>query len=558
MKKLLIPVSFIVLLSAIIGCSDEFLQKNSWNNYMLSDTLFVDNSTSYFTQTLQVPILTKSHYSILMQPSWLKLSTTEGIISGGLLPVSFSINAVKLSSSYGLVFGQIVLLIEGVGTLAINVAYGSYGSSEFTCSTASVVFQADENKTFRIGNNGDRVINWHIEDLPGWLRISEMSGYLNYGDSKTLTLWLDPAYGNMVSDLECIFQIVTDSPSGRFGMAVHVTPGTVISIDVNRIFGTVTDAEFCHETGLLLTCTVSPNSLVLFNTVTNKDTVITLDKSPNCISISADGHTALIGYSVSSIDYFDLDNLNVIQNYTLDCIPADVALGENGWCYITPEFDQWVYFRSLNLITGELRLSAASNIIFEKTIIKKIPDKPYLAASRPTLSPTSLLIFKIENGAASDTVTTYFTDIGKFWISGDGLKVFAGSRYIYHLQDFDGVYHPFNPPVFGYIPEDYFISALDDCPSINSVFATSISNDYYESTAQLINQYNSANINKIKSYPISPVALTENGTTRFYDTVARYLFVNKEGSYIYVIKSLKAIYGRVIWSIEEIPIDASR
>jgi hypothetical protein len=556
MKKLLFPVYLIVLLSAIFGCSDDFLQKNNRNSYVLSDTIYIDNSTTFFTQTLQVPILAKAHYSILMQPSWLILSSNQGTISNGQFPFTCRINTGELPSTYAMFFGQVVLFIEEVGTLTINVAYGNYGSSEFTCSTASVVFQAREYKTFRIGNNGDGVINWHIEDLPVWLRISETSGSLKSGDSIILTLWLDEAYNNTIADLECIFQIVTDSPSGRFGMAVYVTANPVIPIDVNRIYGSVTDAEFCHETGLMLISTVSPNTLVLINTVTKKDTVVALGKSPNCISMSADGHTALIGYSVSAIDYFDLDNLNVIQNYTIDCIPADLALGENGWCYITPTYDQWVHFRSLNLNTGELHLSAYSAAIFEKSIIKKIPDKPYLAASMP-LSPSNLIIFKTEYGAASDTVTTYFADIGKFWFSKDGSKVFAASRYVFHLPDFDGLYHPNNPAIFGNIAEDNYISALDDCPSVNSVFATSILDDYYEFIDQYINQYNSDNFNKIKSYPISPVTITENDVTKFYKTVARYMFVNKEGSAIYVLKNLKAEYGRVFWSMEEIPIVTS-
>jgi hypothetical protein len=556
MKNLIIPVCLIILLFAVLGCNDDFLQKNSRNSYILNDTVYIDNSTPVFTQTLQVPILTKTHYSILMQPSWLALSSNEGTISAGQLPFSCRINTNKLPSGYAMIFGQVVLFIEEVGTLAINVAYGNYGDSEFTCSTASVAFQAGDYKTFTIGNNGDGVINWNIEDLPGWLKISEMSGSLNSGDLKTLTLWLDTPYLNTQEDMECIFQIVTNSPSGRFGMAVHVTPRPVIPINVYRIFGTVTDAEFNHETGLLSVCTVSPNTLVLINTVTKEDTTVILDKSPNCISLSADGHTALIGYSVSSIDYFDLDNLSVIQNYTIDCIPSDIALGENGWCYITPTFDQWVYFRSLNLTTGELHLSAYSAAIYERTIIKKIPDKPYLAATMP-LSPTSLIIFKIENGVASDTVTTYFTDVGKFWISKDVSKVFAASRYVFHLPEFDGLYHPYDPPIFGNIAEDYYISALDDCPLINSVFATSIADDYYASAAQFINQYNTANLNKINSYPVSPVTITENSVTKLYQTVARYLFVNKEGSDIYVIKNLKGEYGRVFWSMEKIPI-ASR
>ena len=68
-------------------------------------------------------------------------------------------------------------------------------------------------------------------------------------------------------------------------------------------------------------------------------------KIPVCISLSEDGHKAVIGYSTEAISYLDIDNHIISQDYTIDCVPFDIVLGDNGWCYITPSFDQWVNFR---------------------------------------------------------------------------------------------------------------------------------------------------------------------------------------------------------------------
>jgi hypothetical protein len=318
-----------------------------------------------------------------------------------------------------------------------------------------------------------------------------------------------------------------------------------------QISGKVTDAEYNNESGIMLICTDSPNSLILFNTLLNTTNTIALDKTPTCISMSDDGHKAVIGYSVSSVSYFDVENQIITANYQIDCSPFDIVLGDNGWCYITPTVDQWVKFRSLNLATGVLVVGNNQSMVYEKTIIGKIPGKPYLIGSRTTLSPSGLLIFDVTRGIASDTITYYHTSIGKFCISSDGTKLYDSYRNVYNMPPYDYQFHPFAPPVFGQIqPQLNYISAFEECQSTSSLFVASSYYTYSSGYSSLIEQFSTSNLNKIKTYNLSPVALTENGIRTHYETTAGYIFVNKQGTTMYAIKNLKESYRKDFWTIE--------
>jgi hypothetical protein len=102
-----------------------------------------------------------------------------------------------------------------------------------------------------------------------------------------------------------------------------------------------------------------------------------------------------------------------------------------------------------------------------------------------------------------------------------------------------------------------FISALDECPAISSVFTSSWSYDYIYGQPSLIEQFNTTNLNKIRTFNISPVYVTENEIKTLYETSARFVFVNKEGSRLYAIKNLKENYNKDYWTIEIFQLDNS-
>jgi len=51
-------------------------------------------------------------------------------------------------------------------------------------------------------------------------------------------------------------------------------------------------------------------------------------------------------------------------------------------------------------------------------------------------------------------------------------------------------------------------------------------------------------------FNVSPVFITENEIKSFYETVVRFIFVNKEGSLLYAVKNLKESYNKDYWTIE--------
>jgi hypothetical protein len=276
---------------------------------------------------------------------------------------------------------------------------------------------------------------------------------------------------------------------------------------------------------------------------------IALEKTPACISISADGHKAVIGYTVASVSYIDLDACEIIADYDIDCIPYDIVLGETGWCFITPTEDQWVTMRNLNLATGQVSTGACQ--IYEQTLIRKVPAEDYLIGSSLALSPSGLVVFDVTAEEVKAEVTSYHESIGNFWLSKDGKKVYSAYGKIYWVPEYIGSFNGINAPSFGNFNLNYaYITALDDCPAISSVFYSTSSAFTQPGTTPLIEQYNSTNLNKIKSYNVSPAQLNIHGTDVPYETTPRFIFVNKEGTKMHVIKVLKPDYDIEGWLTE--------
>ena len=304
---------------------------------------------------------------------------------------------------------------------------------------------------------------------------------------------------------------------------------------------------------MMAICTKMPNRVHLLNTVTGVMDSIMLDKTPFCISFTEDGHKALIGYSVAKVASIDIDSRQITAEYDIDCIPYDIVPGENGWCYITPLSDQWVMLRNLNLTTGEVITSTTASSIYEQTVIRKVPGKPYMAGSQLGLTPSSLLLFDLNGGQAKDDVTRYHESIGHFWLSKDGTRLYSAYRNVYTIPEYDGQFHSDSPPIYGNIGSDYpYLNALDECPAISSVFVSSTNYFYLSGTSSLIEQFHTTSLNKIKSFNVSPVWLSSSGTEYLYQTAPRFIFVNKEGTALYVIKTLQQDFESDNWFMETI------
>ena len=551
MKKSAYIFATILLVIAGTSCSDDFLDRNNADLYNLPYTLVMDYYDTEATVMFELPDKINSEFTVFMRPVWISVESPRGKVNSGKVEFPLSIDVSTFPTGYFSRTGSVLVKVEDYGFVSFNVIYTSYGSPSIHCDPSGLIFDGTTTQTFSITTPTDGMLDWTITEIPEWLSFSVTSGTLLQGQTTWVTATIDP--GKITPGTTVLDTVKIRSPHAQypFALSIRVTPVTIPPPDGFTLGGVLMDAEYHHESGLLAVCTGSPNQLIMFNTATWESDTIYLEKTPACISISADGHKAVIGYTVSSVSYIDLDAGEITDDYDIDCIPYDIVLGETGWCYITPTEDQWVTMRNLNLTTGQV--STNNYLIYEQTLIRKVPAEDYLIGSSLGLSPSGLMLFDVTTGEVKPDVTKYHESIGHFWLSKDGEKVYSAYGKIYWVPEYMGSSFGTEAPSFGNFNLNYaYITALDDCPAISSVFYSTSAYWYEPGTSSLIEQYNSTNLNKIKSYNVSPAQVSIHGTTVPYETTPRFIFVNKEGTRMHVVKVLKPVYDIEGWLIETI------
>jgi hypothetical protein len=552
MKRAALYIASGIMLLAGISCSNKFLEENEVDLYGIADTLFLTSYDSTVQTTLQTS-LGDHDFTIYMQPKFLSFNSMHGKIENGSISLDLTVLHENTDAWQPFFYAMVLLDVEDVGLVGINVVYTNYRNVSLYCSPTSLTFTSPDSLEFILSNNGYGLLTWQITAIPEWLAVSRGEGTILPGSYQPVTVSVLPHMVTSGQAYSGSIKIGNNSGSGYYTLPVYITESAIPPADADQITSLLTDAEYHHNSGIMAICTKSPNQLILLNTATQHSDTIPLQKTPNCISFSEDGQKAVIGYSVASVGYFDVGSQAITAEYNIDCIPYDIVLGDNEWCYITPAEDQWEQLRSLNLSTGELYVNSPESQIYEKTIIKKIPGKPVMAGTQTALSPSGLLLFDLSAGKASDLFTRYHESIDRFWISKDTARLYAAYGNVYLIPEYDGEFHSTAPPVYGNIGAELFsISALDDCLTTNSVFAGTANIHHQTGTSAQIFQFNATNLNKTAAYTVKPVWLNISGSTSLYYTYPRFLFVNNEGTVMYVLKSPRNEYGIEGWFMETI------
>lgn len=554
MRRTVYLFAIILLIFAGASCSDDFLDRNDADWYYLSDTLFLSNYDHSVAVSFELPERIKSDFTVFMHPRWLAFPSPHGQIDDGTVPLAFYIEDVNVPSGYNSHIGTVVLDIVDYGFVSLTVIFTNFGAPRISCTPEEIVFDRTYSHTLDIRTVTDGLLVWEIRDIPEWLNFSRTSGMLLPGQNEAINITLNPGMITPETDTDVNVTIASNSVTGDYLLRVRVTPETVLQSDDITINGIVTDAEFHHESGLLAICTKSPNSLLLYRTVSGESETIALDKTPGCISISEDGHRAVLGYTVTSVGYVDLDDGEVISEFSVDCIPFDIVLGESGWCYITPSTGQWEVLRNLNLNTGELISNKTNTTLYERTVIKKIKGKPFMAGSRQALSPSGLLLFSLTGeGPANDTITKFHEEINTPWVSTDGSRLYAATGKVYDMPQYTT--DPYTPDLllFGELEKELtWISAFDECQATGTVFVNTSYYYFMKGFSSRIDMFTTSNLTKTGSVSVTPVLLTENDVWLSYETSPHFLFVNKEGSVLFAVKTVMNGFSKDYWCIETI------
>ena len=552
------------LLLAIAGCSDDFLTARNNSVHQL-DTIYISPVSQNYAGPLSLPIDVSEPYTIIMQPSCMTFSSQKGKFVNGTTQLEFSTDMSNYSGMTGYIGQHLVLYVENVGTLVFMVAIGSPGNPDGTnqdapfiqVSESVVDLQNNDSKVLTIRNTGNANLTFQFKEIPGWLTFSTLQGMLYPGQSTDITLVVNR--NNLEeNEYSAIVQIQNNTPQGNYGLLVKMKVSNLTNPENTKaIQGQVTDSEYNKITNQLLVTTQIPNQLIIFSTSDNTQTIIPLDKSPNCISISEDGNTAVIGYNLAAVSKVDLQTKTLTKTIETDCIPFDIVLGDNDWCYLMPETGNFEYLRSLNLKTSQLVKSTKYGNIYAKMTIRKVPGKPYLLGSNTQVSSNGLIIADISNGNARDTMPYWFIDTNNFWLSPKGEKIYTGVKNIHRTPAFTTTETYFyNLDIIGTLkPQKENIVWVDHCEATNTIFMAE-SSRYYESVPySVIEQIDAGNYNFKKLIEPAKYVTTINGNKSAYKTIVKFVFANSSGTQIYVVKNVLEEYKTQAWSMEVIPLN---
>jgi hypothetical protein len=550
----------ILLLIVFYSCNFNYPEEKQEQGYSTDLEFHFDLNTTSGIADFTLTEFGNEPYQVIVYPRWVDVKKLEGNLNNGYCSIPFSFKEVETYMQDGKVEGYIFVKVGKSEIFRITISYGNKEIEQpneeglpLYCSTAEIDFGIEDNRSFVIANPGQVDKNWYITDIPSWLTLSETSGNLPAGVSLTIYCSVNRE-GVYPGSYSQIINIESNNPQLSSGILMRIVVPEIgapaDSASVKWITGTVQDAYYNKVNDVLYILTKSPNNL-LVKTADN-DSLITypLERIPNCIDVTADGKTLAIGYNQAYVDVLNAETLELIRQYETDCVPYDLVFGENGWCYLSPEEDQWVYLYCLNLTTGVTFRTSTANM-YEKTILRKMPGKPLLYATRPSLSPSGLLIINIEKGVANDTIPAWHEDTGGIiWLSKDGSKIFGGDKEIHKTPEYTTETFHLDLPKTGTmdIPRGY-LKSLDYNEKLKCYFA--VGTDYWWGTenSETIFQVNEVSFSAEK---MIKVAKYPGFINQIYNPVmdVHHVFSNSSGTKLYALKNVQRNLELNIWAME--------
>lgn len=556
----------IVLLTAIVvlaACNFNFPEESQEQVFTTDVINHFETGTTSGVIEFNLSGSDNGSFQVVVYPQWIDVKTFEGQQINGTCSIPFEFKNVNDFVTEGRAEGYVFVKLSNAGIFRITVSYGKNtieqppveGQEPMYCSTAELNFGLEDSRSFTIANYGSVDKDWYIENIPQWLELSATSGKLYGGETKEINCTVNR--GELApGEYSQIIHIESNYPQLSHGVLINMTVGDpgnpVNSLTLTWFDGELKDAYYHKSTDVLYLLTSSPNKLLVKNAGSNEFSEYDLERVPNCIDVSVDGKMLVIGYNQAYVDVWNAETLQRDQLIETDCVPFDLALGENGWCYLAPDEDQWVHFYSLNLETGVTFRSASSVAIYEKTVLRKIPGKPFIYMTRPQLSPTGLLIANIENGMANDTLPYWHESIGKeFWFTPDASAIIGAGKVIYRTPDYitewDNGQELSRLGTID-IPRSS-IQSLDYNETLKTYFV--VGSDYWwaPEASETIYQVDEVSYSSVKSFKVSPYPGYLNNQYN-PDMDVHFIFTDSEGTQLYAIKNVDYSLEMNKWALE--------
>lgn len=499
-------------------------------------------------------------WDIVSMPDWLSLNMNQfdlmSIMLGKGASAMLQFNIDPQSAAQSGLKGTIVLRTNDKNNPQIEIAVSAnLGTPNLSSLNERIDFgNSETNKVFGLYNYGNGILIWSFEGLPEWLSVSPESGiYLPYSSSGDVVFTCDRSKLQPGLNMATIY-LKTNVPN-KSSVAITVTVRiSGINANVRALEGNIVDAMFDKSTNTLFYVTGQPNKLIAYDV--NAKTVlheVALSYTPTCLAIKEDFKQALIGHG-GMISSVDLTNYELTKTYELNYTVYDIEWAEGDWfCYSKANSTNsnllWI-----NTNTDETYETINNSYILGSADLKKIPNQPYIIASRTNVSPTGIFVFDIK----SKTRKSYTHEsIGNVSFFKGGELMVTGYSYIVRTSSVTAISGDriYGPSSIGELKgSEYRYPAwwIDYSAANHSLWAifSYHANSYYPPVAATIYQFEDNDYTLVKTYTYDNI-YQPSAQTAAYEVEARYVFSNSSGTELSVLRKGRDNNN---WSIEFIQV----
>ncbi|HZL10640.1 MAG TPA: hypothetical protein VFC65_11640 [Prolixibacteraceae bacterium] len=543
-KKYAIPVYYITEGNPSVEVNRAF--EISYNNY--SNELQISNSGNGILL-----------WDIVSIPYWLTVNMSQfnlmSVILGEgaatTLPFTFDIQAAVQNNMKG----TIVLKTNDKNNPLVEIAVSAdTGTPSLSFLNEQLDFGSSETTIpTRIYNPGNGILIWSFERLPEWLTVSTANGIVPpYSSSSDLIFTCNRS--NLQPGLNSATFYLKSNDPNKSSVAIRVSlraPG--ISANIKAMEGNIVDATFDKNTNILYYAAQQPNRLVAYD-VTSKTVLheVALSKAPTCLTIREDFKQALVGHG-GMISTVDLTSYVVSKTYELNYTVYDVEWAKDDWYCYSQENSTSSNLFWININTDET-YETPTNYMLGTADLKKIPNQPYIIASRKNISPTGIFVFDLD----TKTQKSYSHEsIGNVWFFKGNELMVTGYSYIVRTSSVTAVSgSQLNGPTsIGELKysenraTSWWIDYSEANHSIWAIFSY-YTQSYYPPVKATIYQFEDNDYTLLKTYTYDNM-YQPDAQTAAYEVEARYVFANSSGTELSVLRKGT---NNSIWSIEFIPV----
>jgi len=143
-----------------------------------------DSLIIYDTDSIKELVITtkasgKVNYTVTHKPDWIEIEYMNGIIDNNLK--SIIIKPQTQNMKEGIYRDYISIISDIAGKVDIPISLSVKLSPKIVLSLTELIFDEKTSQlTFNIENNGNGILNWYIENIPNWLKVSgyDLNGYI--------------------------------------------------------------------------------------------------------------------------------------------------------------------------------------------------------------------------------------------------------------------------------------------------------------------------------------------------------------------------------------------